>query len=239
MTNILGDDRKRQVLALGRLGWPLRRIEQATGVRRETASAYLKAAGVTIRAARHRRPPPKPASQVSTDPGPLPEDVVDQPSWPPPTTSRAPQASACEPYRDLIEQALGRGRNPSRTGGSSSATPRLSPPCSIGAPSRARAHLWPAQLAYASPQRSECLMSPMAAATVRMTHRALGPRTRAAERSHIRIPPSTSPRTAFTRHLLDHQQTRYTTLTLGRPLYGRFCPVHVWPVLRCPPRLRE
>jgi hypothetical protein len=42
MTNILGDDKQQQVLALGRLGWPLRRIEAVTGVRRETASAYLK-----------------------------------------------------------------------------------------------------------------------------------------------------------------------------------------------------
>jgi len=118
MANILGDDRKQQILALGRLSWPLRRIEQLTGVRRETASAYLKAAGITIRAARHRRPPPKPASQVSTDlanparevstdPGPLPACL---PAWPP-STSRAPTASACEPYRELIEQALGRGRN--------------------------------------------------------------------------------------------------------------------------------
>ena len=67
MANILGDEKKEQVFALGRLGWPLRRIEQATGVRRETASAYLKAAGITIRAARHRRPPPNPASEASTD----------------------------------------------------------------------------------------------------------------------------------------------------------------------------
>ncbi len=37
------------MVALGRLGWPLRRIEEATGVRRETASAYLKAAGIAIR----------------------------------------------------------------------------------------------------------------------------------------------------------------------------------------------
>jgi hypothetical protein len=121
MTNILGDDRKQQILALGRLGWPLRRIEQATGVRRETASAYLKAAGITIRAARHRRPPPKPASQVSTDlanparavstdPGPLPPGLADLSVWPPPT-SRAPTASACEPYHELITLALSRGRN--------------------------------------------------------------------------------------------------------------------------------
>lgn len=39
MANILGDEQKQQILALGRLGWPLRRIEQALGVRRETASA--------------------------------------------------------------------------------------------------------------------------------------------------------------------------------------------------------
>jgi transposase len=110
MANILGDDRKQQVLALGRLGWPLRRIEQATGVRRETASAYLKAAGITIRAARHRRPPPKPASQVSTDPAALPPGLVDPPAWPPPT-SRAPTASACEPFRELIALGLAHGRN--------------------------------------------------------------------------------------------------------------------------------
>ena len=121
MANILGNDRQQQILALGRLGWPLRRIEQATGVRRETASAYLKAAGIAIRAPRRRRPPPKPASQVSTDlanPASevstdserLPAGLLDLPAWPP-ASSRAPTASACEPYRELIELALGRGRN--------------------------------------------------------------------------------------------------------------------------------
>jgi hypothetical protein len=44
MSNVLSDDKKQQVIALGKLGWTLRRIEQATGVRRETASNYLKAA---------------------------------------------------------------------------------------------------------------------------------------------------------------------------------------------------
>src|SRR5438874_1132976 len=39
-----------QVIALGRLGWSLRRIEETTGVRRETASAYLKAVGLAVRA---------------------------------------------------------------------------------------------------------------------------------------------------------------------------------------------
>src|SRR5262249_61882538 len=54
MSNVLDDEKKQQVLALGRLGWSLRRIEEATGVRRETASLYLKAAGVAGRAPRAR-----------------------------------------------------------------------------------------------------------------------------------------------------------------------------------------
>jgi transposase len=111
MTNILGDDKQQQVLALGRLGWPLRRIEAATGVRRETASAYLKAAGIPVRLPRRRGPlAPKPASEVSTDSGGLPAGLASVPPWPP-LASRAPTASACEPYRELIEPALGRGRN--------------------------------------------------------------------------------------------------------------------------------
>ncbi len=44
MANVLGREKREQVLALGRLGWTLRRIEAETGVRRETASTYLKAA---------------------------------------------------------------------------------------------------------------------------------------------------------------------------------------------------
>src|SRR3984957_7427328 len=48
MSNVLNEAKKQQVIALGRLGWPLRRIEQETGVRRETARAYLKAAGIGV-----------------------------------------------------------------------------------------------------------------------------------------------------------------------------------------------
>ena len=44
-TGNLAQEKRQQVLALGRLGWSLRRIEAATGVRRKTASTYLKAAG--------------------------------------------------------------------------------------------------------------------------------------------------------------------------------------------------
>jgi hypothetical protein len=70
MSNVLTEAKKQQVIALGRLGWPLRRIEQETGVRRETAGAYLKAAGIAVRppGAWGRRPPAKPANenQVTT-----------------------------------------------------------------------------------------------------------------------------------------------------------------------------
>ena len=68
MANVLKDEKKQQIIALGRLGWPLRRIEQETGVRRETASAYLKAAGVGVRppGAWGRRAPAKPANEVTT-----------------------------------------------------------------------------------------------------------------------------------------------------------------------------
>jgi len=43
MSNVLSEEKKQQVIALGRLGSPLRRIEQATGVCHETAGTYLKA----------------------------------------------------------------------------------------------------------------------------------------------------------------------------------------------------
>jgi CxxC motif-containing protein (DUF1111 family) len=49
MANVLNEEKKQQVLALGRLGWSLRRIQQTTRIRRETASAYLKAAGIAVR----------------------------------------------------------------------------------------------------------------------------------------------------------------------------------------------
>jgi len=120
MANVLSDTKRQQVLALGRLGWPLRRIEDATGVRRETASAYLKAAGIGIRSPGGwgRRPLPKPANETSTDsptgptakPANEPSTDSAPPAWPP-RPGRSPQASACEPYRELIVAARQRGRN--------------------------------------------------------------------------------------------------------------------------------
>ena len=107
MSNVLSDTKQQQVLALGRLGWTLRRIEQATQVRRETASAYLKAAGIPVRRRGGRPavwPPANPATTtaVSTDSAPAMPEVA---------PGRARSASACEPYRELIEAAVARGRN--------------------------------------------------------------------------------------------------------------------------------
>jgi hypothetical protein len=108
MSNVLSDEKRQQILALGRLGWPLRRIEQATGVRRETASAYLKAAGIYVRppGGWGRRAPAKPANEVTTDSG-----SPDLPSEPIPYPNSKLSVSNCEPYRDVIELGLNRGRN--------------------------------------------------------------------------------------------------------------------------------
>src|SRR6185295_3882803 len=107
MSNILGDEKQQQILALGRLGWSLRRIEQATAVRRETASAYLKAAGITVQGRGRPKARAKPAisSEVSTDPGtskPAISKAVSTDAASPFPPGRAPSASACEPYRELI-----------------------------------------------------------------------------------------------------------------------------------------
>src|ERR1039458_7813806 len=70
MANVLNEEKKQQVLALGRLGWSLRRIRQATRIRRETASAHLKAAGIAVRPpSGWGRRAPKPANEVITDSG--------------------------------------------------------------------------------------------------------------------------------------------------------------------------
>jgi len=117
MSNVLSEEKKQQVVALGKLGWPLRRIEQATGVRRETAGAYLKAAGIAVRppGAWGRRAPAKPANEVTTDAAdskPANEVTTDLgPPISPPTGHQDRVTSACEPYRELIQQGLSRGRN--------------------------------------------------------------------------------------------------------------------------------
>ena len=67
----MNEEKKQQAIALGRLGWSLRQIQKAIGVRRETISVYLRAAGIAMRAPRGQYIPAKPASReegVITDP---------------------------------------------------------------------------------------------------------------------------------------------------------------------------
>ena len=70
MTNVLSDEKKQQAIALGRLGWSLRRIQKETGIHRGAVSAYLKAADIPMREPRGQYIRPKPASpddEVITD----------------------------------------------------------------------------------------------------------------------------------------------------------------------------
>jgi hypothetical protein len=139
MANVLNEDKKQQVIALGKLGWSLRRIQQETGVRRETASGYLRAAGITLRptgwpstakpaigvttdfeagkpgflVAEADSDPAKPAIGVTTDSALVPkrEPVAEPASELPSRPSRTSPPSTCEPYRDAVEFALSQGRN--------------------------------------------------------------------------------------------------------------------------------
>jgi hypothetical protein len=127
VSNVLSEEKKQQAVALGRLGWSLRRIQKAIGVRRETVSAYLKAAGVAMRAPRGQFIPAKPASReggVITDPTcakpASPSEVITDSGGESATLAeakrdpqpcRSPSSSACIPYGDVIELGLSRGRN--------------------------------------------------------------------------------------------------------------------------------
>jgi transposase len=132
----VSEEKQKQVIALGQLGWTLRRIEKETGVRRETAAGYLRTAGIPVRPPGRwgRTPPPdaKPAKEVTTDfggpstPNPANEaGVTTDPEPPNPANgtdevttdsgpvqpSRSPSASACLPFHELIEAELAKGRN--------------------------------------------------------------------------------------------------------------------------------
>ena len=129
VSNVLSEEKRHQVIALGRLGWPLRRIQEETGVRRETAGAYLKAAGVAVRPPGRwgRQPPAKPANETPPESPPIskpangvspdssasprPANEASPDSDPVAVPSRSPTASACEPFLDFIELSLSKGRN--------------------------------------------------------------------------------------------------------------------------------
>jgi transposase len=107
MGNVLSEQDRQQVIALGRLGWSLRRIEHETGVRRETASGYLRAAGVAVRGV-GRPSASKPAISVITDPSAEPKPAISTITDPEPPR---PSLSECEVHRAFIEESLGKGRN--------------------------------------------------------------------------------------------------------------------------------
>jgi len=114
VSNVLKEDKKQQILALERLEWSLRRIQKRLGVRRETASDYLKKAGIAVRppGGWGRASPAKPANEVTTDSTVAeptnPVDAEPTSSKPAngvttdfgaelaPQPSRSPSASACE-----------------------------------------------------------------------------------------------------------------------------------------------
>src|SRR5271168_5534704 len=136
MGNVLSKAKRDQVIALGRLGWPLRRIEQATGVRRETAGDYLRSAGIVVRSPGSwgQKSLAKAATSVTTDSeGSKPATLVTTDSCDPKPSNFSKAAievttdsglavtlpeqdnkrsdSASEAYRELIEVELSRGRN--------------------------------------------------------------------------------------------------------------------------------
>jgi transposase len=116
MSNVLDHEKQQQVLGLGRLGWTVRRIAEATGVDRATAGGYLRAAGIPVRGrGRPGERAAKPAitPEVSTDSTAANAAICKEVSADPVigAATRAPSASACEPYRELIAEALSRGRN--------------------------------------------------------------------------------------------------------------------------------
>src|ERR1039458_3922532 len=94
MGNVLEKAKQEQVIALGRLGWSLRRIEEATGVRRETAGGYLRSAGIALRTpgGRGHSSPAKPATSVTTgSDGPKPAiEVITGSGGPKPANESKP-----------------------------------------------------------------------------------------------------------------------------------------------------
>ena len=100
----MSEEKKQQVIALGRLGWSLRRIQKATGIRRETAATYLREAGIELRPPGRwgRAAPPKPANEVTPDPGaanpanPVGEVTAD-PEHPKPANEVTPDSRPEEP----------------------------------------------------------------------------------------------------------------------------------------------
>jgi transposase len=122
VSNVLSEEKKQQVIALGRLGWSLRKIQKAIGIRRETAADYLRAAGIGLRppGAWGRSSPAKPANEVTPDYRPskpangaevTPDSGAALVSPLAVTKNGSTGRSACEPHRETIGLELSKGRN--------------------------------------------------------------------------------------------------------------------------------
>jgi hypothetical protein len=99
MSNVLSEEQKQQLLALGRLGWSMRRIEQETEGYRETVARYLRQAGIAVR--KPGRPSKESANPAIFTSAVTPDSPAEKPSSP----------SACAPFGEVIAEALARGRN--------------------------------------------------------------------------------------------------------------------------------
>ena len=113
MSYVLEQTKQQQVLALAQLGWTVSRIAAAVHVDRATVTRYVRAAGLAVRG---RGRPSEETANAAISPE-VSTDCLANPAFSPSDVStdlrpaRAPAASACEPYRELIVAALGRGRN--------------------------------------------------------------------------------------------------------------------------------
>jgi transposase len=110
VSNVLSQEKQKQVVALGQLGWSARRIEQETGVRRETVARYLREAGVAMREPRRRRLP-EPRLEGQREERAKADSGVTTDSQSVPDPKQTPSQSLSAVHRETIEEALGRGRN--------------------------------------------------------------------------------------------------------------------------------
>ena len=98
MSNVVSKTQQEQVIALGKLGWTLRKIEETTGCRRETVGKYLRLAGVPVR----------PAGQWGRAP-PVSGEGEAKAAIEASTPRNAAQTSLCEAHRATIAAAVDKG----------------------------------------------------------------------------------------------------------------------------------
>lgn len=115
MSNVVSKNQQERIVALGLLGWTLRRIEETTGSRRETAGKYLRLAGVAVRAPGHWGRLGAPAvpgegAEAAIEVSPAPADLAAAKAAKEASPARnRSQTSLCEEHRDVIAAAIDKG----------------------------------------------------------------------------------------------------------------------------------